>query len=512
MNENTLFDALTFHGPAPGGAELCQESAAPESPWPERWRTLSAASGLRAGEPLLVALSGGADSVLLLHLAHHALPAHPLRAVHVDHGLRGDESRDDARFCAALCAELGVDFRVRPVELAHRPQGLEARARAARYRVLVEEAARFGNATIVTAHHADDALETLLLRWTRGTRMGGLAALAARRSFQVAPNVSLVRPLLGLRKDDLRAWLAESGLAHREDSSNADLRFARNRVRRELLPAIEHAAGPGAIDNLFAFARAVQGLESALEHATAHLSWSDLPHANARGTSNATGGRLPRGPLMALPPALRKRALARVLLSGTAHAPGRALLEALLADLQEGRCTRHALPGGWSLQLRSAELVLEAPEEDPAGASDGPALPFPPSVEDPRRREFRLPLPGIVRLEDGRQLSAQISKRSAAFPKGECAVELDLARIASPRELRVRFPRAGDRFHALGAPGSKALSRFLADRGIPRGQRAHVPLVTSGPDIVWVAGVRPAEGSKVNPSTQLCLRLELDAG
>jgi tRNA(Ile)-lysidine synthase len=517
VQENSLFEDVADHGSEPPPGEL-GPSARPvvQARWAERWERLARHCGIAPGSPLLVALSGGSDSVLLLHLVRHARPAHPLRAVHVDHGLRGEESRADAQFCEELCAELGVPFLLRSLVLDKKRQGLEARARAARYRVLVEEAARFGHATIVTAHHADDALETLLLRWTRGTRTGGLAALAARRSFQAAPQVNVIRPLISLRKGELRAWLAESGLEAREDSSNADLRFARNRVRRELLPAIESAAGPGAIENLFAFARAVQGLESALQDATAHLSWTALPHANARGSQGPlSGGRLPRGALMALSPVVRKRAMARMLLAGTAQAPGRALLDELALDLQDGRCTRRALPGGWSLHLRAAELVLQPPREAAPSLPDGPAcgLPFPRSEAELAPREYHLPLPGMVRLEDGRRLSAQVLRPSAAraVPRNECEVELDLASIAAPRELRVRFPRAGDRFHAFGAPGSKALSRFLADCGIPRGDRPHVPLVVSGSSIHWVAGVRPAEGSKVTPSTVQRLRLELDA-
>jgi tRNA(Ile)-lysidine synthase len=325
---------------------------------------------------------------------------------------------------------------------------------------------------------------------------------------------------LPLRRDVLRTWLAESGLDHREDSSNADLDFARNRLRRELLPAIESSAGPGAIENLFAFARAVADLEGALEHATAHLSWSALPHAGARGASLAArGGCLLRGALMELSPALRKRTLARLLLAASAHAPGRALLETLMQDLQHGRCTRHALPGGWSLHLRSAELVLAPPPESRVELTelrDGPAcgLPFPPATSQRGLSEFHLPLPGLVRLDDGRRLSAQVLRPSAprAVPRSECAVELDLAAIDDPRALRVRFLKPGDRFHALGAPGSRALVRFLADRGIPRSDRPRVPLVTCGDTILWVAGVRPADGPRVTEKTTQRLRLELDAG
>jgi len=519
MQDNSLFGESRAHpgvGALDPGAEPAggQAAAGPATAWAERWAGLSRDCGIRAGEPLLIALSGGADSVLLLHLVRQARPQHPLRAVHVDHGLRGEESDADASFCQRLCAQLGVPFALRAVRLDARRQGLEERARSARYGALIDEARAFQDATIVTAHHADDALETLLLRWTRGTRPGGLAGLAPRRSFDTAGRIHVVRPLLPLRRELLRSWLAEAGLEHREDSSNADLNFARNRVRRELLPAIESSAGPMAIENLFAFARAVAELEGALEQATAHLGWRATPHADARGAqAGRRGGRLSRGALMELSPALRKRTLARLLCAGSAHAPSRALLEALASDLHLGRCTRHALPGGWSLQLRSAELVLEPPREQPPELRDGPAcgLPFPPAARG--AGEYHLPLPGLVHLEDGRRLSAQVLRPSAPreVPRGECRVELDLEAIEDPRALRVRFPRPGDRFHALGAPGSRALVRFLADRGIPRGDRVKVPLVTCGPTILWVAGVRPADAPRVRPGTTQRLRLELDA-
>lgn len=549
-----------------------------------------------------MALSGGADSVLLLHLARQAEPAHPLLAVHVDHGLRGEESRGDAAFCARLCREQGLPLVVRQVPLDPRPQGLEARAREARYRVLVEEAQRTGTRTILTAHHADDALETLLLRWTRGTGIGGLAGLARRRGARLAPGVLIVRPLLGLRRAELRVWLAEAGLEHREDSSNQDPTFARNRVRHRVLPAVEQAAGPGGIENLFAFARAVEELERVLEDSTSHLAWSPLPFARARGACAAgessqgnsgaasppgrlpgafDGGVLARGSLMALSPTLQRRALSRLLIAATAHAPGKALLEQVCRDLRTGRLGRHSLAGGWCLTLRAAELVLEPPEPargpgpraeapsparsqelpfEPPAAKGTPAAPTesceprvepgPPRVggtariseaqgspsgppahssaaggdapgargagagEGPAGPEFRLWIPGLVKLADGRRLSAHVLRTPAgrAVPTGENFVELDLERIGDPRKLSVRFPRPGDRFHPFGAPGSKSLSRFLAERGIPRGDRSRVPLVVSGSRVLWVAGVRPAEQGRVGPLTARRLRLELDLG
>ena len=217
---------------------------------------------------------------------------------------------------------------------------------------------------------------------------------------------------------------------------------------------------------------------------------------------------------MALSPALRKCAIARLLLTATLVAPGRALLDSIARDLREGRSSRRSLEAGWSLHLRASALVLVPARDKRLKAPPVPerGLPFPPVQASPENCEYHLSLPGIVQLEDGRRLSAQVLHPSAAraVPLGECVVELDLGSVPDPRRLRVRFPRAGDRFHALGAPGSKSLPRFLADRGIPRSDRAHVPLVTCGSEILWVAGVRPAEGARIRPQTTQRLRLELD--
>lgn len=252
--------------------------------WSARWSRLSRAAGLEGSGPYVLALSGGADSVWLLHALVRSSERPLVVAVHVDHGLRGPESRADAAFCARLCARLGVPFVLRRVALDPDAPGLEARAREARYGVLFEEARRVGARAVLTGHHADDALETVLLRWLRGTDLGGLAALRpelrpavgeprsaprhpGQRLAAGAP-VRVVRPLFALRRAELRRWLEAAGLAWREDASNADERFARNRLRA-LLPRLSRLGGEQSLENLRAFGGAVERLESRLADATA---------------------------------------------------------------------------------------------------------------------------------------------------------------------------------------------------------------------------------------------------
>lgn len=486
--------------------------------WSERWPRLARAAGIAPEEKLLLALSGGADSVLLLHWLAAARPRPDVRAAHVDHGLRGAESEADARFAGELCRALGVPFVRLAARLDPAPGGLEARARAERYRLLAEEARRSGGRTLLTGHHSDDALETVLLRWLRGTELAGLrgprAAFHWRAGATGAEPVRIVRPLLALRREEVRALLSARGLTWREDGSNADTRFARNRVRHAFLPLVRELGGDEAVEDLRAFSRAVEELEEELARATAHLAWRVPPYAAAARAPDerALGGVLARAELMGLARPLARRALWRLLTEGTGAAPARPVLERLVDDLCAGRTRRHALAGGWSLLLRARELVLVPPRRPPPAPAEAhqPWLPFPaPAPVALPATQLALPLPGIVTLPDGRRLSAELVRAEAArgVPRGPLTVELDARELAGP--LGVRFPAPGDRYHALGAPGSKRLVRYLADRGVPREERAHVPLVTCGAEVLWVAGFAPCERRRVRPESTWRLVLAL---
>lgn len=467
--------------------------------WASRWTQLARGAGLHPTEPVVLALSGGADSVFLLHALAAARPRPRTLAVHVDHRLRGEESLSDAAFCARTCARLSVPFARREVEVDPDAPNLEARAREARYRALADEARGAGIPTILTGHHEDDALETLLLRWMRGTSMPGLAGLKARnvlrtrdgaRGRRDAP-LSVVRPLLHMRREEVRRLLRDAGHRWCEDSSNQSARFTRNRVRNDLLPEIERACGEEGVENLRAFATAVESFEEELAGRTAHLTWSDA--------SNAPGGRtLERARLVELAPPLLRRALWRLLSEGTRLAPSGGLLAILEDDLRNGRTTRRSLPGGWTLHVEDRRLVLSPPGGDA------------PAPAEPPRETLRLGLPGRVALGDGRTIEAELVTvdPGAEPPRVPELVELDASDL--PGELVVRWIRAGDRFHGLGAPGGRPLRRFLADCGIPASERRRVPLVFAGEELLWVAGVRPSEGRRLDPRTvqrlRLCLR------
>ncbi len=193
--------------------------------------------------PGVVAVSGGADSVALLR-ALHACSA-PLVVAHVNHRLRGADADADEALVRELCAALGVPFRVTGADVAALAAGgnLEATARRVRYEFFAAVAREVGAAWVATAHTADDQAETVLHRLVRGTGLQGLRGIAARRAAEnsgLTPPAGqeIVRPLLGVTRADVLAHLAALGQAYREDASNSDPRFTRNRIRHELLPLL----------------------------------------------------------------------------------------------------------------------------------------------------------------------------------------------------------------------------------------------------------------------------------
>jgi len=291
--------------------------------------------GVADGAPLVLAVSGGPDSMALMHLAVAAAPTHSWRptVAHLDHGLRNG-SADDAQFVAAAAGALGLEATVKRTDVgalaAERGDGIEEAGRVARYAFLEEVAAVAGpDAVILTGHTADDQAETVLLHLARGAGLAGLSGIAERRG-------RIIRPLLGERRADLRAALESAGIHYRIDPSNEDSHFARNRARTELLPALE-GLHDGAIDALARMAEQSAADDRLLDA----LALTDL--AARRSADGWIAWRPP-------PPAA---IAARVLRAATGvPAPSEARTKALIAATTEGRGGRVIELGG----RRSAAL------------------------------------------------------------------------------------------------------------------------------------------------------------
>lgn len=413
-----------------------------------------------AGETLVVGVSGGADSVALLDVlvTLGRERGFAVEAAHLDHGLRAD-SADDAAFCRQLCRALGVRLHEGSADVASRARrerrGLEDAARRERYAFLRRVRRAAGARAIAVAHTRDDQAETVLLRLLRGAGPAGLAAMRPRRG-------RLLRPLLAASRQQVLAHLGERGLAWRDDATNADPRFARNRVRTELLPYLEQRFNPRVREALASTAAlAAEESDLAGKQARAWLA----RHARRDGDAFVV-------PLPGL--ARRPKALARRILLGAlvaAGAPGgRVHVERLLALCRGGRASgrRLSLPEGREAVFRFDELRI------------GPAR--------ARRPSFAatLGVPGRVSLPDGGAIVA----RPAAGPAAEGARRAVLAAPEGPLTVRTRRP--GDRVRSGGRRVS--LKRWLMGGRVPHDVRGELPLVVAGSEVLWVPGLARQPG------------------
>jgi tRNA(Ile)-lysidine synthase len=397
-------------------------------------RALEAArrSGLVVpGEPLLVLISGGADSTCLLDVAGRL--GAEVSALHVDYGLR-DASAADAAHCRALCERLGVPLTVECVELgaAGGSGNVQAEARDARYAL----AERLAAGDYAAGHTASDQAETVLYRLAVSPGRRALLGMEPRRG-------RLVRPLLEVTREETRAYCRARGLDWREDESNADLRFARARVRQEVLPALREL-NPAAERNLAETAALLRDeaevLAGALEEALGRPAEAPLPLEALRG----------------LPPALARLALRRA--AGDA-AIARRDVDRIL-DLGPHGSATVELPGGLRAVVEYGSLRFER----------GAAAPAPAPVD--------LPVPGSVAFGDW-------TVEAALGDGGD--VQLDPVALEVP--LTVRSWSPGDRMTPAGLGGTKTLQDLFTDRKVPRAERPLVPVIEAGGRIAWVAGL-----------------------
>ena len=327
-------------------------------------RALRASGAPLAGRRVVLGLSGGADSVALLDALVSLAGRHRFRVVvaHLDHGLR-PESREDAAFCGRLCERLGVPLHTAEADVSARARrergGLEQAARRERYRFLRRVRAETGAAMIVVAHNRDDQAETLLMRLLRGAGATGLGGMRPRVG-------RVLRPLLEVSREEVLAHLRHRGLGWREDPTNADLRYLRNRVRHELLPYLEARFNPALREGL---ARTAGLLAEEAAHLGGEADALLDTIARAEGASIVLD---PSG-LASAPPAVARVAVRQALRRAGGLARVRAIhVERILALAHsKGSAGRRLpLPGGREVRYRQGELRL-GPR---AGPPRGPGL------------------------------------------------------------------------------------------------------------------------------------------
>lgn len=429
------------------------------------------------GASLLVAVSGGPDSVALLDMLHTA--GQHVAVAHINHRLRA-EAEEDATFVAALAIKYAVSYQYRcvdvPARVAESGESVEEAARELRYAALQEMAREARAAYIVTGHTADDQAETVLMRVLRGAGPAGLAGIPPKRG-------NIVRPLLRVWRTDIMAYLQQRGLAYRTDLSNYSTDFLRNRVRLELLPQLEGDYAPR--------------LSARLQH-LAELARQDDVVLSAQADEHYARLRQPLPDGVALPMTPELPRAIRWRLWRRAIGEVRGGLEDIgydhLEDIQR-------LPPGLQVHLPGVRVLYEANR-----------LVFLPALVDAESTIFiadaLLPVPGTHCLPEADCcLLLETFNDRLPIECGDVAVlDADAVRGA----LRVRSWQPGDRFRPLGAPGERKLQDIFVDAGVPRRLRTRVPVILDEEGIVWLAGFRIADRVKMEPVTVRSLRISIE--
>jgi tRNA(Ile)-lysidine synthase len=442
------------------------------------------------GDRVLAAVSGGPDSVALVALLLRLREEMPLevRLAHFNHRLR-DEAADDERFVAALAGRLVLPLAAGSADVravaARRKLNLEEAARDLRYGFLRRTAAAGGATKIATGHTLTDQAETVLMRLMRGTGLAGLGGIAP---VLAGPPCPVVRPLLDIAGPDLRAWLEARDIPFREDASNRDLRYLRNRVRAELLPELAGRYEPRIVAHLARLAGLVREDEELLQGFVEELL-DEFIRRRGRDVF------LDLKTLPLLLPALARR-VGREFLRQTAGSLRDVSFEDVESLLALGENKEFVLRKGLVLRREGGLVGLKK--------TAAPAASRPYAAAWDGRGELDLPDAGLV---------IRGSRRRPAGPgrplrkDDRAGADLDADTLVFP--LTVRSRRPGDLYRPLGAPGRKKLKEILRAKGVPAADRAARPVFLSRGSIVWVPGLPVAEAHKVSASTTRILSIRL---
>jgi tRNA(Ile)-lysidine synthase len=446
---------------------------------------------LKPHDGVLVAVSGGSDSVALLHSLQCLTEEFPLTlwAAHLNHGLRGREAEEDADFVSLLAEKWGIPAVIEKADVhklaTSAGLSIQEAARQVRYRFLRRVAVQRGLAKIAVGHHANDQAETVLLNFLRGSGTSGLKGM-------LPLSQGIIRPLLEITRQEIDSYCLSHGLPSREDSTNLQIYYQRNRVRWHLLPELQ-SYNPRMLDVISRMAKVLREEDEFLEQACAAAI---APLIQPSGS----GIKLPLKEFLFLPAAIQGRAIRQCYakLAGSKEGLNFAQVEAGLEIAKGERKRGINLPGGIALFCQKDWLVLQRPAAAKIGRNN-----FFVSVAIPGDT----PLPGLKQL-----LRAEIEEKRGQLQwfrpevmANQCWLDWD--KVNGPVIARLRQP--GDRFLPLGAPGWKSLKEFFIDQKVPREKRDLVPVIASAKDILWIAGYRIDERYKVEPDTKKLLRLEL---
>ena len=464
-------------------------------------KTIDIHSMLKRGDHLVVAVSGGPDSVALLRILALLTNEFQLRltTAHLNHGLREVEADGEEAFVRRLSAGMGIACICKTMDIRALQRGnrrsLEELGREERYRFLHETAEQCGAVKIAVGHHRDDQAETVLLHLLRGSGPEGLRGILPVRDGRI------IRPLLDVGRSDILAFLRREGITYMTDSSNESPLFLRNRIRNELIPELVAHYNPQLIGGLCQTAGIIRREDDYLRGVVRQIigRWGIAP-----GCEEVA---LPLPDFLALHEAIQGRII-KCLLEGAApwrNGIGYRHIEAVLvlARRAVGRCVSLDLPFRIRVERERGILRIRKEEERRARKKDR-------REKKPPRFEYRVEIPATIHLSEiDRTIRLEWIEKprfremkdrpETAFMDYEC--------MTLP--LILRNMRPGDRVEPLGTGGTKKVKDYFIDRKIAAPRRGEIPLLVDAGSIIWIAGERISERVRVTEKTRKVLKAEM---
>jgi tRNA(Ile)-lysidine synthase len=457
---------------------------------------------VQAGDTVLVAVSGGPDSVALVHilLALAEKFSFQVAMAHLNHCLRQNESARDEAFVVSLSEQLELPVHVERQDVRRYQKrhhlSLEEAARQVRYRFYHAIASKFGYKKIALGHHSDDNAELILMYMLRGSGPLGLCGIPPVRDDKI------VRPLINIKRTEIMDFIAVKELDYVVDSSNRDSQYLRNKIRNRLIPELKAEYNPKLIDSLNRLASIIDAEEGWIENLIQPIFEKvivfekqdrlgiDISELNQQAI--AVRRRLIRKAVLRVKGNLRRMAFVHV--------------EAAVKLAQKGPDSGVLdLPDRIRISRKNDVLIMSKEERSLRHLAPDPLLSLTPDYE------YRLSIPGEIFIKEA-ALQIRFSEipqehTSDWHPSGHRAAFFDMDKIRFP--LVIRNFRPGDRFSPLGMIGRQKLKKFFIDHKVSRTERTKCPIVLSRNEIIWVVGHRLDNAVKIGPQTRRILKAEL---
>lgn len=464
-------------------------------------KTIEAHKMIEQGDSVVMALSGGPDSVAMFHALFSLSGRYgiSLFALHVNHMLRGEESDNDEEYVRELCSRFGVPLHVSAIDVSRiaweRSLSIEEAGRDVRYEELEAYADRLGADKIALAHNRNDQAETVFMNILRGTGLKGLAGIEYKRG-------RIIRPLLDINRSEIEQYCLDNSLNPRTDSTNLENLFTRNKIRIDLIPYINKEFKVNMIDSLCRIA-SISSRENDLIENLAAQAYKDCLEYEETDIV-----KMHREKLINLHPALLHRVLrmAAEKVRGNLKGIENVHIESMACLAERGRtgaCVE--LPGGLRAGTEYDIMSVYLQKEEQSGENFG-------------KFEKKVNIPGITEAEAfGGVLKAEMLPKNAVLDKQELEknkgsgynslvqfFDYDKIKVG----INIRNRREGDYFKPLKSKGTKKLKEYFIDNKIPRRKRDEIPLICAGKEVIWIIGHKISDNYKATDNTKNVLKLE----